>query len=44
MVVVGHMQPGVMAQRIVQVHSAAAHDRESIRHTACRQKIRHIIR
>ena len=44
MVVVGHMQPRVMAQRIVQVHSAAAHDRENIRHTARRQKVRHIIR
>ena len=44
MVVVGHMQPGVMAQRIVQVHSAAAHDGENIRHTARRQKVRHIIR
>ena len=33
-----------MAQRIVQVHSAAAHDRENIRHTARRQKVRHIIR
>lgn len=44
MVVVGHMQPGVMAQRIVQMHSAAAHDGENIRHTARRQKVRHIIR
>ena len=44
MVVVSHMQPGVMAQRIVEVHSAAAYNGENIRHAACRQKIRHIIR
>ena len=44
MMVVGHPQPLMMPQRVIQVHGASAHHAENIRHPVCRQKVSHIIR